>query len=175
MRSPKILRSIAAAALFCAMLGCSGDQLGPRAALEEEKPAEEALPPLPPYPSPENLARVETGALGSFEYFVDTASLQVIGKGEYRYTLVARSAGATNVTYEALRCLSRERRLYATGRPDGTWVAAKKSEWTVYSRTQFSQIPVVLAEDYLCPNRLPVVTAREAVQALRYGRHPGTR
>ena len=174
MRSPKTwLSALAAAAVVCA---CAQEtQLGRRAALESEKPAEDAVPTPPPFPSSENLARIDTGAAGSFEVFVDTASVQLVGKDEFRYTVVARTAAASNVSYEGLRCLSRERRFYALGRPDGSWAPVRKSEWTPYSRTQFSQIPVILATEYFCPDHVPVASLGEAVQALRYGRRPASR
>lgn len=174
MRSSKTWRSaalrIAAAALAAVLFACSQAQLGPRAALEAEKPREDALPQPPAYPKPENLVRIETGGAGSFEFFIDAVSIEVLGKGEFRYTLLARSsAAAINISYEGLRCLTRERRLYAFGRPDGSWAPAKKSEWTEFSRTQYSQIPVILSQDYLCPERTPVLSVQQAVQALRYG------
>jgi hypothetical protein len=48
-------------------------------------------------------------------------------------------------------------------------VPARKSEWTAYSRTQVSQIPVILSQEYLCRENRPVTSVQEAVQALRYG------
>jgi hypothetical protein len=174
MRWPKTFPSVLAA-VAAALCACSQQQLGPRAALEVAQAQADAVPPPPPFPRPENLARIETGAAGSFELFVDTASVQVLGQGEYRYTLVARSGAASNVSFEGLRCLSRERRFYAFGRTDGSWAPAKKSEWTTFSQTQFSQAPVILSQQYFCPNYLPVLTVQEAVQALRYGRRQDAR
>ena len=162
--------ALAAAAVLCA---CGPqEQLGRRAALEEQKPVEEAAPTPPPFPKAENLARIETGAAGSFDVFVDTASVQVMGKGEYRYTVVAKTGSASNVSFEGLRCLARERRVYALGRADGSWAPVRKSEWTSYSRTRSGEISIILAEEYFCPDYLPLVSVEEAVQALRYGRRP---
>jgi len=159
-----------AAALTAALYGCSRETLPARAALEEEKPGEDQVARFPPPPKPENLARIDTGPAGSFEFFIDTESIEVLGKGEFRYTLVARSGtAATNASYEGLRCLTRERRLYAVGRSDGTWVPPRKSEWRPFSRTEYSQIHVILSADYFCPDRQSVLTVQEAVRAVKYG------
>jgi hypothetical protein len=161
--------------LAAALQACSQSTLPPRAGLTEERPKEQALQ-LPPYPKQEHLARIDTGHPGSFEFFIDTQSVDLPAADTIRYTLVAKSsAGASNVTHEALRCKGRDRRLYALGRPDATWVPVRRSEWTPYSRTEYSQIHVILAEDYFCPNRQSVPTAQEAVRALQAGGHPDVR
>ena len=93
--------------------------------------------------------------------------------GVIRYTLVARSAsGALNVSYEGIRCASRERRLYAFGREDKTWAPARSSDWT---RISFSPHHAALADEYFCPVRGAVRTADEAVSALKRGGHAGAR
>ena len=46
-----------------------------------------------------------------------------------RFTVVARSAQAENVSYEGFRCIERERKVYAYGRRDGTWLPAKDCGW----------------------------------------------
>jgi hypothetical protein len=171
---PKTWREAGLRGLFlgvsCATVACSHDALPRRAALEEEKPAEEQQLQLPAYPRPENLAKIDSGPGGSFDFFVDTDSIEVVGKGDFRYTLVAKShGGAINISYEGLRCLTRERRLYALGRPDGTWLQAKKSQWTPFSRTEHNQIHTVLSADYFCPDRASVTTVQEAVRAVKYG------
>ncbi len=158
-----------------ALQSCSDSTLLARAGLEEDRPKEEPLK-LPPYPKQEHLARIDIGPPGSFEFFIDTQSVDLPAPDTIRYTMVAKSsAGATNITYEALRCKGRDRRLYALGRPDATWVPVRRSEWTPYSRTEYSQIHVILAQDYFCPNRQSVLTAQEAVSAVRQGGHPDVR
>jgi hypothetical protein len=134
----------------------------------EEKPWEEQQTQLPAYPKPENLARVYVSASSSFEFFVDTASINIGKDGVVRYSLIARSpTGALNVSYEGIRCSSRERRLYAFGRRDDTWSKARKSEWGPIFGSQANRHHAALADEFFCPRRIIVRTAQEAVDALR--------
>lgn len=140
---------------------------------EEDKPWEEQKWSLPPYPAMDGLVGFDAGPTSAFRFFVDPASISVGDDGVIRYTLVARSAsGALNVSYEGIRCASRERRLYAFGREDKTWAPARTSEWT---RISLSAHHAALADEYFCPVRGAVRTADEAVSALKRGGHPGAR
>jgi hypothetical protein len=152
--------------------GCGGS----RTSLPDdagEKPAEEevaALPAPPAYPLPEQLIRVNLGP-SSFEYFIDAGSLAV-EPGGIRYTLVARSAqGATNTSFEGMRCRTGERRLYALGRSDGTWAPPRKSEWVPVNSGVAARPHVTLADHYFCPGREAVTSVDEALRALRFGGH----
>jgi hypothetical protein len=137
-------------------------QQGPRLAA-----AEEAVP-LPPFPGDRNLVAFDLRAPSDMRYFVDAASL-FVKDGVVRYVVVARSPqGAENVSYEALRCPG-EYRLLALARPDGTWLPQSGS-WGDIPRKDRS-VQYTLARDYFCPRRIPVHSAREAVEALRAGGH----
>jgi len=106
-----------------------------------------------------------------FRYYVDAGSLSVGADRIVRYVLVARSPGATdNVTFEGVRCASGEYRVYAVGRPDGSW-GGRPSEWRPIKRdARLAQN--ALARRYFCPSRRAVETAQEGVHALRAGGHP---
>lgn len=146
---------------------------GYRPEFEEERPWEEQKAALPAYPRPENLVKVDVSGATTFDFFVDIASLSVGRDGVVRYALVARSpSGAMNVSYEGIRCTTRERKLYAFGRPDDTWVQARKSEWAPITGIQANRQQATLADDFFCPARGAVRTAEEAVRALRRGGHP---
>ena len=137
---------------------------------EEDKPWEEQKWSLPAYPAVESLIGFDVDRTNSFQFFVDPASVSVGKDGVVRYTLVARSAsGASNVSYEGIRCASRERRLYAFGRADKTWAPSHNSDWARFS---FSAQHVTLADEFFCPARGAVRTAEEAVAALKRGGHP---
>lgn len=139
----------------------------------EEKAWEEQQTQLPGYPKQENLVRVNLGQSASFDFFVDSASIGVGKDGVVRYALVAKSpSGALNVSFEGIRCSTRERKLYAFGRPDGTWSKARLSEWAPITRVQVNIQHVALADDYFCPKRNTVRSAEEAVSVLRRGGHP---
>jgi hypothetical protein len=132
------------------------------------KLAEEQAAPLPPFPEPRNLVGFDLAAPSDMRYFIDASSLWV-KEGVVRYVMVATSPqGAQNVSYEALRCTG-QYRLLALGRADGSW-SAHSGGWRDIPRLDRS-VQYALARDYFCPRRIPVHTAREAVEALRAGGH----
>ena len=143
--------------------------------LDEDRPWEEQKAALPPYPRPGNLIKVYVGGATSFEFFVDAASVSVGEDGVVRYALVARSpSGATNTSYEGIRCSSRERKLYAFGRDDGTWSQARSAQWSPITGIQANLQQATLADDFFCLRDRPVRSAEQAVRALRAGGLPGT-
>jgi hypothetical protein len=165
-----VKRRIPAAAFF-AVAACAAQ---PQQDDFDGKPWEVQKTQLPSYPKPENLLRVHVSPPTSFEFFVDTASVSVGQDGIVRYTLIARSTGgAVNVSYEGIRCLPLERKLYAFGGFDRTWSPARVPQWAPISRTQTNQQHAALAEDFFCPESGRVRTTEEAVQALRRGNIPG--
>ena len=89
-----------------------------------------------------------------------------------RYVLVARSAsGAESVSFEGIRCQSREYRVYAVGQPEGGW-AGRASEWRPIPR-QWNSSQAALARQYFCPGRAAIRTSSEGQEAVRAGGHPG--
>jgi CNP1-like family len=141
--------------------GAPGDDL-------DGKPWQELKTLLPTYPRADNLVRIYVGPTTPFEFYVDTSSLNVTGTGTIRFTLVARSpSGAMNVSYDGIRCDSREHRSYAFGQFDGTWLQARNSQWVPISRAQANSQYAALADDIFCPEGSRVRTVAEAVQALR--------
>jgi hypothetical protein len=122
---------------------------------------------LPPYPKGK-LAPFYVGP-SAFSFFVDAASVTVAQDGPVRYTLIARSAsGATNVSYEGIRCDTYESRVYAFGQSDGTWSQATQSQWAPIDRLASSP-QTALADDFFCSQRGPVRTTEDALAALARG------
>lgn len=127
---------------------------------------------LPPFPEDGNLVEFDVDGMANVSAYVDKTA---IGAGTpdqiVRYIMVIKtSGGATNVSYEGLRCDTNEYRIYATGTLDKTWSKARNSEWRkfkIHNRPQKS-----LANYYFCPNFTAVGSAREALSALREGIHP---
>lgn len=149
--------------------GCS--QPGPPSEDLENKSWESQKALLPPYPEEARLISFYVGPARPFAYFVDPASVSIGPGGVVRYTLIARSAsGATNVSYEAIHCGSYQRKVYAFGRAEGTWVQARNSEWLPIDRGQANP-QRALADDFLCGVR-PVSSPEEAVRALARGNQP---
>ena len=130
-------------------------------------PVQEEVAP-PTYPAKANLAEFSVLDADGFRFYVDRASLAVGSDGIVRYVLVARSPqGAENVTFEGLRCASAEQRVYALGRPDGSWSVARSS-W----RPVASPRHVTLFRDYFCPQSEPIRSRDEGIRALEAGGHP---
>ena len=139
----------------------------------EDQPLDEQKVQLPPFPKEENLVRVEVDGGLSFDFFVDLASVSVGRDAVVRYTLVARSAGgATNIAYEGIRCRGRERKLYAFGRVDKTWSAARNPQWTPISDLPVKVIEATLHDAFFCPARTIVRDAEEARRLLKSGVDP---
>lgn len=162
-------RALCALALL-AIAACAGPIRFPEDDLER-KPWDLQKALLPPYPKEANLLRIYVGSATPFTFFVDPASVSVGQDGIVRYTLVARSSsGATNISYEGMRCETYENKTYAFGRSDGTWVPARNQQWIPYSRYETDH-HLILADDFFCSVR-GAKPAKEAVQALVRGNGP---
>ena len=131
---------------------------------------------LPAWPQLENLLAVYVGAATQNEFFVDASTLSVTADGVVRYVLIIRSpGGATTINFEGMRCETRERRIYASGRPDGSWSKARGEEWKRVRDAGPNRYHAALFADYFCPEGVIVRNAEEARNALRLGRHPESR
>lgn len=125
---------------------------------------------LPPSPSQENLVQFYVSAATDNLFFVDAASVSVDEDGVVRYVLVVQaSGGARNVSYEGIRCLTREHRIYASGRRDGSWSKSRNNEWTRIQEVYANRYNAALFLDYFCPSGTIVKNADEARKALRSG------
>jgi hypothetical protein len=170
-----LTRALALASLL-ALAACSGAQDRHRSDWEDANAARlekegDAIAPvvLPPAPQADHLVEFTVDKIRDFRFYVDASTLTVNRDGVVRYVLVARSqAGADNVTYEGLTCRSAEYRLYATGRPGGSWQEQRVPWRPVAMRA----VQRTLMDDYFCPRRVLISSAAEAVMALRRGRHP---
>jgi hypothetical protein len=145
---------------------------GAAAATFDTAPWREQEVKLPLYPKDERLIRFDTGPTSELRFFVDRDSLSVGEDGVVRFTLVAKSDGTANVSYEGIRCSMRERKVYAYGRPDGTWREARDPQWVRIGPPVTDLHRFVLWDDYFCPGRAPIRTVNEGVDALKLGGHP---
>jgi hypothetical protein len=141
---------------------------------EDEKKVwqEEKIKP-PAAPDMDKLIPVEVSVANNNRFLVDPASISVGKDGVVRFTIVIESsAGAKTVNYEGLRCSTRERRLYAFGQPDGTWIESKGSTWILMHKQQHKMLnayPAVLADEYFCIDREPPADAAAAIERLKRG------
>jgi len=139
----------------------------------EEKREPESEVQLPPFPQPENLIPFTVSATTNNQFLIDGASLSVSDDGVVRYILVIVSpAGAQNVSYEAIRCQTAERRLYALGRSDQTWARARSDQWTRIRENTLNRHHAALHSEYFCPIGVNLLTPDEIRTTLRRGGHP---
>lgn len=149
---------------------CSGAAFAASMSDEEEKPGVEAAVVLPDPPNPDNLVEFYVSEVSTNRFFVDGPSLAVDADGTIRYTAVIESpSGARNVSFEGMRCNTRERRLYAFGRPDKSWSKAKNSTWLPVNTTGPSRYQFVLMREYFCPDGDQIRDRAQGLEALRRG------
>ena len=134
---------------------------------EDRKPWKEIEARIPPHPRSADLLALDPGEASPHRYFVDARSLSIGEDGVVRYTLVVKAAGgATSVSFEGIRCESREQKYYATGRPDGTWSRTRSPQWRLIPRQGANRHHHVLYWDYLCTDGRPVRSVREMRERL---------
>ena len=165
------------ALLLVALVACSSkgpdDRSDWERANEGRLRKEEAppMPDLPPYPANDRLLPFFVTSASDFKFFIDRASLSVGRDRIVRYTLVARSpAGAENVSFEGMNCLTNEYILYAVG-VQGQWVS-RSTEWRAIEPRSVQRWHNALRNEYFCPNTIPIADAAEGLNALERGGHP---
>jgi hypothetical protein len=146
----------------------------PDAANDDSRPKAEVEAKLPSFPKPEDYLPFTVNAIAGFDFFIDAKSISVGTDGVVRYSLIAKSSGgAVNISYEGLRCFGRQFRVYAFGRPDGTWSRARDARWQTISLADGGNMQrAVLHADFFCPALGIIASPDEGVQALKGGRNP---
>lgn len=141
--------------------------------VEEEAPWQESIFKLPPFPKDADLIEFDVGPALSGHYYIDRTSISAGGGDNVvRYVVVVKTAGgATNISYEGLRCDDPSLRLYATGLANGTWSATRNSEWRPLRAFSQHKHQGALYANYFCPNRIAIWSAKEGVDALLRGGH----
>lgn len=129
------------------------------------------VPPPPPAGSGEMLAFFVSSA-SDYRFFIDSASLAPGRDGVVRYTLMVRSPlGAESVTYEGIRCATREVKTYAYGRTDRSW-SVRPGNWRRIEVRSVQRWHDALWREYFCPREIPIRSAAEGIEALKRGGHP---
>ncbi len=114
-------------------------------------PAEESALQLPPAPKQDDLLRYDVSAASTMNFMIDAKSVSITDTHVVRFTSVITSpSGATNISYEGVNCKTAERKLYASGRPDGSWNVFTEASWKPLSSAGAIRYPVTLMQDYFC-------------------------
>lgn len=128
---------------------------------------------MPAAPKNESLIPFYVSAATDNRFFVDGSTVSVGSDGVVRFVLlVLTSGGARNVTFEGMRCETGERRIYASGRLDGSWSKSRRNEWEKIKEAVANRHYSALFYDYFCPGGIIARSDQEAVGALRAGIHP---
>ena len=139
----------------------------------EKKPWQEVEAQLPPVPRDENLLPFYVSATAANTFRIDGSSISVAEDGVVRYVLVVQApGGARNISFEGLRCDTKERRLYAFGHPDGSWSKARSNQWVSVENKVVNRHHAELMREYFCPAGRGIRSAAEGVAALKAGGHP---
>lgn len=110
------------------------------------------------------------------QFAIEAASLSVGEDGVVRYALRVQTAGgARNISFEGIRCETREWRLYATGRLDGSWSPSRVRDWRRIVDVPQNRQHAALFSDYFCPGGLIVRNRQEALELLKRGGHSSGR
>ncbi len=150
-------RGATAAAAIAIVLAACGTPKPPSAfeqAFDDDtKPWNEISTQLPAPPDPARLVRFEVSGGTQYDFAIDPASLDIGSDGVFRYTLVATSRqGSRNVSYEGIRCETAQKKIYAIGRTDGTWVRARNAQWTEIENLGVNRQHAALQREYFCPD-----------------------
>lgn len=137
----------------------------------DAKPWQEITVELPPAPAATNLLPFYVSPATENRFQIDGASLLAGSDGVIRYTMVVEAAGgARNVTYEGLRCSTRELRIYAFGQRDGSWSKARGNGWRPVRDAAANRQHAVLMNEYFCPPEVGgAMTPERMREALRRG------
>lgn len=136
----------------------------------ETKQWEEIAVQLPAAPRSETLQPFYVSAASDNQFLIDLATLRVDKDGVVRYVLLVLTPnGGRNATFEGIRCETRERRIYASGRRDGSWSRSRNNDWSRIQDVYANRHHAALFLEYFCPGGIIVRNAAEAQNALRRG------
>jgi hypothetical protein len=123
---------------------------------------------FPAPPKKENLLSFPASISKTLDFTIDAKSVTVENDGVVRYTLVITSnTGASNVSYEGIRCSTSEKKLYAFGQADGSWSAAKRDTWDLIFNGGINRQHVTLAKDFFCDGTRVAGKAENIVERIR--------
>jgi hypothetical protein len=127
----------------------------------------------PAAPRNEDLIEFYVGPNTTNRFYIDGTTLSAGKDGVVRYVLVVKAAGgATNVTFEGIRCQTGEYRLYASGRADGTWALSRTASWRPIENKPINRHHAALSRDLFCQSGIPIANPDQGRDALRRSKDP---
>lgn len=154
----KAVYALCAATLVVAAHQAAAQSNLPVPKREEETSTRELDVPFPEYPSAQSLVRFPTNWTTN-SVFIDHKTLTVNEDGVVRFALVVRSSsGAESVSFEGIRCVSGERRVFAYGRKTtegGTWAVARGSSWRQINDSGINRYYYEFWRDVFCNGSMP--------------------
>jgi len=115
-----------------------------------------------------NLLSFYVSPTTTLDFAVDAKSVSVTEEGIVRFVLVVTSqSGASNISYEGIRCSTGERKLYAVGQTNGSWTAARRDVWETIIDRGINRQHAALAKDYFCETGMVAGKAEVIVDRLR--------
>jgi hypothetical protein len=122
---------------------------------------------LPAPPADSDLIAFFVSSASDFRFAIDQKSLSIGSDGVVRYTLIATSdQGARNITYEGIRCDTREYKIYAFGDASGKLTERYDPVWKRIDEAAANRQRAALFKDYLCPSGVPA-RVKEIVATLK--------
>ena len=131
-------------------------------------PKEESALALPAPPKSDDLLRYTVGAGASMTFAIDAKSVSVGDDQIVRYSsVITSSSGALNISYEGIRCKTAERKLFATGRPDGSWNTLPDAEWRRIVSAGANSYQATLFREFFCDGDTVAGKAATIVDRIR--------
>jgi hypothetical protein len=123
---------------------------------------------LPAPAQKSNLLSFYVSPTTTLDFAVDAKSVSVTEEGIVRFVLVITSqSGASNISYEGIRCSTGERKLYAVGQTNGSWTTARRDVWEAIIDRGINRQHAALAKDYFCETGIVAGKAEVIVDRLR--------
>lgn len=135
------------------------------------KPFHETSVPLPAPPVDKDAIPFYVGK-SQLSFAVDPKSISIGSDEVVRYTVIITSpSGARNVSFEGIRCYTRERKLYATLRStDNSWtrnMSKDEDGWQPMTTLATNSYGKALAQDYFCEGRTVAGTPEQMAKRMR--------
>ena len=123
---------------------------------------------LPAPAQKNNLLSFYVSPTTTLDFAVDAKSVSVTEEGTVRFVLIVTSqSGASNISYEGIRCSTGEKKLYAVGQTNGSWTAARRDVWETIIDRGINRQHAALAKDYFCETGMVAGKAEVIVDRLR--------